>query len=151
MANPASNYANLSSLSPTFLSTGNGSVQNAIQTFMTAPIQANYEAMVTEVQAAQTLLATGTNASLRTLISVSDGRVAYDSSKTNTWAAYSEGTINDNHNTRPEIMLAVLSSGGSGQSNRYSSTSASSLKYLATRLGNSPSDNLGTFRISLTN
>jgi hypothetical protein len=167
-ANPASNFANLASLTPLFLSyvdlSGN-IVQNVLQTFLSGPTEANYNVMVSTVQAAQTALATGANASLRSLVAASDGRVAYDSSKTNNnWASYSPSStttppaapgvgsfINENHNTRPEVMLAILSSSGVGQSNRVSSTSNATLKYQATRLGDSTNDNLGTFRISLTN
>jgi hypothetical protein len=166
MANPASNFANLASLTPSFLSgvytvtytpTGGvstqitSSVQNALQKFLTGPAVTTYEPMVAVVQAAQTALAMGTNADLRTLVASSDGRVAYDSTKNNTFAKYSDGTINENHNTRPEIMLAVLSSSGVGLTDRFSSTTASSQKYQATRLGDSSNNNLGTFRISMIN
>jgi hypothetical protein len=167
MANPASNFANLASLTPSFLSgvytvtytptvgvapaTITSSVQNAIQTFLTGPQVTTYEPMVAIVQAAQNALAVGTNLLLRTLLAASDGRVAYDSTKTNTFANYSAGTIGDNHNTRPEVMLAVLSSSGVGLSERFSSTTASSQKYQATRLGDSANGNLGTFRISMLN
>jgi hypothetical protein len=166
-ANPASNFANLASLTPAFLShvdlSGN-IVQNVLQTFLSGPNQINYERMVITVQSAQTALATGTNSTLRSLVAAADGRVAYDSTKTNTWALYNPSSstdpaalpgvgsfIGENHNTRPEIMLAVLNNTGVGLSNRFSSTSNTSQKYQATRLGDSTNDNLGTLRLSLTN
>lgn len=153
--NPASNFANLASLTPSFLSyvTSGSPVQNYIQTFLTAPDQTTYDPMVSAIVAARTALATGTNATLRTLLAASDGRVAYDSTKSNTWANYTSSTLplGENHNTRPEIMLAVLSSGGVGLSDRYSSTAVSSQKYQATRLGDSTNNNLGTLRLSMNN
>jgi len=99
----------------------------------------------------------------RLLIAESDGTVVYDSSRsavanqfaninkiavnsvTNT-AGY---VINENHNSRPEIMQAILSESGNATSLRYSKSVSNELQYYALRLGNSPSVNVGTIRASL--
>lgn len=166
-SNPASNFANLASLTPSYLSysTGGSTVQNILQTFLTSPNSANYTTMATALAAAQTNFAVGANSTLRVLLAASDGRVAYDSTKTNnTWDAYNPTSsttppaapgvgsfIGENHNTRPEIMLAVLSPSGVGLADRFSSTSVASQKYQATRLGDSTNNNLGTIRLSFNN
>jgi hypothetical protein len=163
MANPASNFANLASITPSFLSyvtpLVGGTVQNRLQTFLTDPNETTYNSMTLAVRSAQVALATGDNASLRSLVAAADGRVAWDSTKTNTWTNYRNAdgapgvgsAIGENHNTRPEIMLAVLSSSGVGLSDRFSTTTSGSQKYQATRLGDSTNSNLGTFRLSFNN
>ena len=54
-----------------------------------------------------------------------------------------------NHNTRPEIMVAILGNSGVGISERYSKSVSTFQKYQANRLGNSTQSNLGTFRVSM--
>ena len=80
-----------------------------------------------------------------------DGTVIYDSSKTtnNTYANYGAKTINENHNSRPEVLVAILSTSGTGVSTRFSSSGSNlQKKYYAVRLGDSPQGNLGTLRVS---
>jgi hypothetical protein len=57
--------------------------------------------------------------------------------------------INENHNTRPEILLALLSSGGVGFANRYSSTTSSINAYYAIRFGTVAEANIGTIRVNV--
>ena len=147
--NPASNFPNLVSLMPEFLS----STQNSINTFLNGTNEINYNAMKIELSATQAALATGTNGTLRSLGCTSDGTVFWDSSKgdaNNTYAKFIAKTINsDNHQGRPEILLAVLGNSGYGESDRYSTSVSTTQKYLANRLGNNTGNNLGTFRLSL--
>jgi len=56
--------------------------------------------------------------------------------------------INENHNTRPEMLLALLSTSGQGFANRYSSSVSSVQQYFANRLGNTTEQNIGTLRLS---
>lgn len=77
-----------------------------------------------------------------------DGTVIYDSGKTNTYANYAAKSINENHNTRPEILNAILSASGIGVSTRHSSSNGVSRKYYAVRLGDSPQETLGILRVS---
>lgn len=87
----------------------------------------------------------------RFLLSIDDGTVAFDTSKTtlvNTYVSFNSKEINENHNTRPEILLATLSSSGIGVSRRYSSSVGNYLQYAAERFGNSTEQNLGTARMS---
>jgi len=84
------------------------------------------------------------------LVALDDGTVMYDSGKTNTFANYVAKTINtDNHNTRPEILNAVLSSSGTGYSRRYSSSSKAVRQYYAVRLGLSAQANVATLRVAI--
>jgi len=150
--NPASNYPNLAQLNNAVLSCDvSGNVENLIQSFLVDLSANTYTPMVNALNGALGTYGVGTNSTLRILLAVDDGTVAYDSSKgvSNTYANYTAGTINENHNTRPEIMVAILGNSGVGISNRYSRTSAAFLKYQATRLGSSTQTNLGTFRVSL--
>ena len=153
--NPASNYPNRAGLSSAVLafSSGGNPVENLIQTFLNDLTQPTYDPMAAALVDASNNLAVGANSSLRILLAIDDGTVAFDSSKgaaANTYSAFSAGTINSsNHNTRPEIMVAILGNSGVGISERYSKTIGKFLKYQANRLGNSTQSNLGTFRVSL--
>jgi hypothetical protein len=156
MANPASNYPNLAGLSASVLaynSSGNGFVENLIQTFLVTETEVTYNAMSAALIDASNNFATGTDSTLRILLSISDGTVAFDSSKgaaNNTWAGYTANTINSsNHNTRPEILVAVLGNTGVGLSERYSRSVQRFQKYQATRFGSSTQANAGTFRVSM--
>jgi hypothetical protein len=95
------------------------------------------------------------NPGLRVLITLSDGRVAYDTSKTaggtNTFARYQAGTINDNHNTRVAILTALLGNSGNGNEDKYSSTTGQPEAYNAIRMGLSTPNSLGCSRVSVLN
>jgi hypothetical protein len=56
--------------------------------------------------------------------------------------------IAENHNSRPEMLLALLSSTGTGFAQRYSTTSQDVLLYYAVRLGTTSEVADGTVRIS---
>lgn len=58
-------------------------------------------------------------------------------------------SINENHNTRPEIMSAIFNSTGIALSQRFSSTTNSLNYYLAVRAGISSEINLGTTRVNV--
>lgn len=128
-----------------------------INFFLTSPSADSYQNMLYAIAGA--VVPTG----FRLLITESDGTVAYDSSRsavanqfaninkiavnsvTNT-AGY---VINENHNSRPEIMQAILSESGNASSLRYSKSVTDELQYYALRVGNSTSVNVGTVRGSL--
>jgi hypothetical protein len=57
--------------------------------------------------------------------------------------------INENHNTRPEILLALLSNGGVGNAIRYSSSTSSINFYHAIRFGTVSEYNIGTIRVNV--
>ena len=84
------------------------------------------------------------------LLALDDGTVIVDTSKgaQNTLQNYKDKKINENHNSRPEIMNAVLNSSGVASAVRFSSSSTDVFQYYAVRLGNSPQANLGTIRIA---
>ena len=153
--NPASNYPNLAGLSISVLQYGaiGGHVDNLIQAFLTDLSGSTYTPMATALNEALATYGINANASLRILLAIDDGTVAYDSatSTANTYTNYANNAINSsNHNTRPEIMVAILGNSGVGLSNRYSRSVQKFLKYQATRLGGATQSNLGTFRVSLT-
>jgi hypothetical protein len=107
--------------------------------------------MRTALNNQQTAIFTTTN-QFRILVSASDGTVAYDGSKSdtsNTFSNFNNKSINDNHNTRPEIMVATLNSSGTGLAARYSSSVSRNLLYNACRLGSSVNENVGTYRCSI--
>jgi hypothetical protein len=151
-------------------------VWTAVQDFLTSQTQTDYDTMAgtlanaivdASFQQQAGKLHDGSGNPLRLLVAIDDGTVAFDSGKMyngdvcgNVFSNYKytvnanggtsvSGGINVNHNTRPEIMTATLSSSGVAISSRYSRSQSSYLKYQATRLGTSSSANLGTFRVSI--
>jgi hypothetical protein len=168
--NLASNFPNVAALSNAVLAyrdVSSNTMWTLVETFLSNSTQSTYESMVigldrayldASFQAQAGKLASGaTKNMLRILVAIDDGTVAYDSgnatsaSSSNTWSNFTAGTVNSsNHNTRPEVLTAVLSSTGVGIANRYSRSSAAFLKYQATRLGTSAAQNVGTFRVSIT-
>lgn len=59
------------------------------------------------------------------------------------------GGINENHHSRPEMLMALLSNAGTGYSSRYSSSSGAYYSYYAIRLGISSEQNMGTIRLAI--
>lgn len=57
--------------------------------------------------------------------------------------------INENHQSRPEILLALFSNTGIGYANRWSSSTFSNNIYIAERIGVSPENNQGTIRLNV--
>lgn len=155
--NPASNYSNLAQLNNTALSytdLSSNIVENVIQAFLTDLSANTYTPMANALkQAAASIQSSSGNSTFRLLLATDDGTVAYDSSKsdsTNTYSNYvTGGIIGENHQGRPEILVALLGNTGTGLSNRFSRSLRTTLKYQATRLGPSTQSNLGTFRVSL--
>jgi hypothetical protein len=94
---------------------------------------------------------------LRILISDPDGTVVYDSSKKlnssgnpiNTYDNYSSKLINENHNSRLAIMTALVSSGGVGREQKWSTSTRSFEQYLAIRIGINSEAAFGCIRISI--
>ena len=162
MNNPASNYPNLSvSLVEIQQSSiaGMGTVANLINFFLLNGGEENYNKMVE-------VLINGTNEQImlhpgfRSLLTLADGTVMFDSGKAktnqsgficgpgkNTWENKSSKSINENHNSRPEILLALLN--GVGQSERTSTTMGIAEHYEALRLGNSTQHALGCLRVNI--
>jgi hypothetical protein len=94
----------------------------------------------------------------RILLSLDDGTTIYDSSRnssttsanaTNTALNFKNKGINENHNSRPEIMLATLSSSGVGWTSRFSTSTSFPLFYLAQRLGQSVNSSIAILRVSV--
>lgn len=160
--NPDSNYFNLSlALSELQNSSiaGLGTVADDVNTFLVRGQESNYKIMVK-------VLNNGVNEQIqihpnfRALLTLADGTVAYDSGKAefdkcgfitgpgkNTWENEQSKSINENHNTRPEILLALLN--GSGESERLSTTIGADEHYEAKRLGNSVNHALGVLRANI--
>jgi hypothetical protein len=155
--NPASNFPNLSQLSNDILAhvprfvLGAVSVRNEIQNFLTSQTEASYNNMRNALESAKIAHAIDENAKLRILLSIDDGTVAYDSSRTtNTYSNFVSNTINSaNHNTRPEILSALLGQSGVALSERFSRSVSTFQKYHALRYGATTESNLGTFRVSM--
>lgn len=89
-------------------------------------------------------------AGLRVLVTLSDGRVAYDTNASNnTYLAYQNNAIGENHNSRVSIMTALLGSSGTGNELKYSTSTGTLQGYNAVRMGLSTSDALGCTRVSV--
>jgi hypothetical protein len=88
---------------------------------------------------------------LRVLITLSDGTVAYDSSKgiKNNFDNYQLKGLGENHNTRVAIMVALLGNSGVGNEQKYSTTTGKNENYTAVRMGLSTAKPLGCTRVSL--
>jgi hypothetical protein len=158
MSSPEANLSNLKQLSSSALNTiYNSKLLNTwILTFLQNPTVQNYNNMETAIKSVFTTLncSASVGVGLRFLITSSDGRVVYDTTKANnvnTHANYiaPEQSIGENHSSRPEIMQALLSTSGIGICKRYSNTASDLLFYLATRLGSGPDSPEGIFRINL--
>lgn len=154
--NPACNFPNLANLSSSIMSYRNSTgdrVQNKMQKFLETYTETSYDELKNILAEAINNLKTGDNDSLRVLLAIDDGTVAFDTSKpreNNTFANFNNNVVNSsNHNTRPEVLVATLGNSGVGVSERYSKSLGTFQKYQANRIGGYAQSNLGTFRVSL--
>jgi len=116
--------------------------------------QPTYAALLTSARTLAGSLATG-----RVVVTLPDGTVVLDTSKTddpgNTLAAgnsfqhFSNKTVNENHNTRVAILDAQEWPCGVGLETKLSTTTGQHEIYLAIRLG-AQFDAIGTARLSVT-
>jgi len=143
-----------------------------VTTFLNAPLSANSTVNGVYIDASgnydnlfaflESFVVTNATNGFNILLALDDGTVIYDSTKglkaggssvtseNNTLLKYGTKTVNsDNHNSRPEILNAVLSSSGVGTARRFSSSSKAWLQYYAVRLGHSAQENMGTLRVSI--
>jgi hypothetical protein len=150
-------------------SQNSNSVQQWITKFLNEINSTNYLNML------YAITVNGTNASslpFRIMVTYDDGSVAIDLSPNYTQTQYARHTfsniglinatgatlnsvsvgkylINENHMSRPEILVASLGSSGIGYSSRYSSSVSTYLQYVAYRLGNSTETPLGYVRAAI--
>jgi len=131
---------------------------NNIVTFVSNPIQANFDKMTTSLNTFVSYYYTIPSpnfVTVRITVSDSDGTVAYDSNKwisnniVSTFADYTAKTINENHNTRAAIMTALISNAGVGTEQKWSTTANAFLQYLAVRIGINSETSYGVIRISM--
>ena len=149
--------ATINSLQAALQATKNDSVSTLLNCneyityFLNNPTQTNWNTMNTMIQ---TFMSTRTAIpGLAVLITMPDGKVAYDTRKngtTNTYANYQAGTIEENHNTRVSIMTALLSNNGVGYESKISSTTGDYTSYQTIRIGYNPELALGCCRVSVT-
>jgi len=88
---------------------------------------------------------------LRVLVVDSDGTIAVDTAKNNTFAGYRAKTINENHNTRTYNIGAAMSSDGIFYQEKYSNSVGTNQVYVATRLGFTSYKPIGNIVISMNN
>ena len=94
---------------------------------------------------------------LRVTITDADGTTVYDSSrinnsdplKLNTYTNYTAKTINENHNSRLSIMTALVSNGGVGKEQKWSTSDSNFQQYLSVRIGLNSEAAYGVIRISV--
>lgn len=198
MSNIRANKPFLENAMATLLSYNNGAPASALNKFLNAQTQANYDALWTSLTSAQDAIVANDSANLgptgprtaykfRFLITMDDGTTVMDSSRAdgasngsanyvvngvsinnkslvpnvvnnpasgvvtyaNNFFYYQNKQVNENHHSRPEILLALLSNNGNGFSERFSSSVSSNLLYLAQRIGTNSQKNVGTIRISV--
>ena len=92
------------------------------------------------------------NVLIRIVATLPDGTVWYDSSKTNnTYQHFLNKCINENHNTRPAFLQALMSDCGFGFETKPSSTTAVNYQARsAARLGSCQDNALGVISFSLS-
>ena len=89
---------------------------------------------------------------VRGLVTLPDGAVVYDSSKTinNTATNARSKAINENHNTRQAILKAILGPQGQYQyEGKYSTSDGAFESYIAACIGGDGVTSLGCVRLSL--
>jgi len=79
-----------------------------------------------------------------------DGTVWYDSSKTNTYAAYLAKTINENHNTRRPFMEVLLNDNELAYETKTSGSTKTKEIRVCARLGDDRFEPLGVIGLSST-
>jgi len=105
--------------------------------------QATYATLLAEAKATAAAITNG-----RIVVTLADGTVAVDTSKTNnSYANFKAKKINENHNSRIAILDSQLFECGIGVETKRSTTDGVVETYVARRLGNYL-DNPGTVRIS---
>lgn len=91
------------------------------------------------------------NTGLRVVLTLSDGTVAIDTSKSNnSFVNYQSKSINENHNSRLAIFTALASNAGTGQETKYSTTTRVQTYNYAQRMGLSPEESVGVLRVSIS-
>jgi hypothetical protein len=174
--NPYANKSYIVATTEQILATVDGAtgqtINNLVQKFLLTVSQANYDPLVAAIFAV--LASYSTTSKPRVLITVDDGSVVMDTSKSqsvHTWVnfvnkikigstgsaggiAVTAGTaggnlINENHQSRPEVLLALLSANGTGFAKRYSSSLSANLLYYSTRIGLNSEQAEGIFRLSI--
>jgi hypothetical protein len=175
-SNPYANKVSIVSTTEQILATVDGStgqtIGNLVQKFLVTVSQATYDPLVAALFTA--VNSYSTTSKPRVLLTIDDGSVAIDTSKsqsTNIWTnftnkikigstgsaggiAVTAGTaggnvINENHQGRPEILIALLSNNGTGFAKRYSSSIGANLLYYSVRIGLSTEQPEGIFRVSI--
>lgn len=136
-------------------------IEDAIKTELyswltTTSTSTEYEALRDEVFRIVREIRSSSVNTLRVLITVGDGTVVIDtgsdpavSQSRNTYEFYRNKTINENHNTRVEIMKALQSDVGSGTTTRFSTSDRRFETYLARRMGLSSVTPEGVIRVSV--
>lgn len=84
----------------------------------------------------------------RLVVTLPDGTVVVDTSKTNSYTRYKAKTINENHNTRIAILHSQLHVCGHGVETKFSTSDNTRESYVAIRLG-AYLNSSGTARISV--
>lgn len=165
-------------------------VQNLLNSFLEGVTESNYNLLFAAVKGSETIInnntkfGTSSTSNLRTLITIDDGSVVIDTSKsTNLFinftakikiasstvnasnvvtvngtstatAALTIGSaggnnINENHMSRPELLVALLSNTGYGFSKRFSTSINDYNVYLCQRVGLTTDEPSGFIRLSV--
>ena len=118
-----------------------------MHSFYLSPSQASYDAVLAVVQASK--VANSAVTGVRYLITLADGTVVADTSKTNnSYQNFLDKTINETHFTRIAIATSLLSVSGLGDEEKFSSSTRQNEIYHAVRVGKTPNNALGVMRYS---
>lgn len=120
-----------------------------VRKFLEEQTESTWNAMATGVITFLSSVSQEVFPGARILICLPDGKVAYDSGRNNnSYENFEKGLINENHNTRVSIMVAILSESGIGFEIKPSSSVGTLQTYNAHRTGPTTSEPQGTVRVS---
>ena len=126
-----------------------GGVQSTIE-YALNPTDSAYTNMVVALMSAKNNYVVDNGSTTRILVTISDGTVIFDSSKSNNTRNNAlNKQINENHMSRISIVSAALSQSGVAFEKKFSSSTGLFEEYLAHRLGKSSENCLGIIRWSI--
>jgi hypothetical protein len=152
--NPSANKVQSMNLMNTVLQITDSSGQtiaDLINIFLITPSKPTYDPLVSAVF---TGIATmPANSRPKFMLSIDNGLVAIDNTKPiskHEWANVLTGSVDNNQNTRPEMLQALLSKNGTGFSRRrFENDSRLKCLYYALRMGETMEEALGIVRIGI--
>ena len=123
-------------------------IPTLLHNFFNAQDEPTYLALLTGISGAKT--ANSSIGGIRYLVFLADGTTVIDTStKTaNTFKNFTDKVVNEGHGTRLAISTSLLSSSGTGEEVKYSTSTRQFERYYSVRHGRSAYDAMGGIRYS---